>query len=454
MEDINLKNAEIKKLFYRFLYPTVLGMIFSAVFIVTDGVFVGKGLGSDALAAVNLVSPLYMIATGVGLMFGMGTSVIASIYLAKGKNKMANINITQSVVISCILMFLTTVLVLLFRKEILVMFNTPEDLQALADQYLFCFSLFLMPIALFNVLMFIIRLDGSPKFAMICNIVAAILNIVLDYFFIFVFKWGMKGAAIATGIGIVVGVLFMLIYLFGYFKVLCFTKIRLGYRNILLAIRSVVYIVQSGFPALLGELAISCMMVVGNYTFIKYIGKDGVAAFSIACYIFPIIYMVYNGIIQSAQPIVSFNFGINDGQRMRDTFLLALKTSVFCGVCFFLISCLFNSWLIGLFLRPDVPAYKVALEGLPYFASGYIFFGMNVIVIGYYQSINRGKFATMLMVQRGIVLMIFSFLILPKWLGVKGIWLAVPFAEFLLVIFLFFLVINRKMRMREIMQNV
>lgn len=168
---------------------------------------------------------------------------------------------------------------------------------------------------------------------------------------------------------------------------------------------------------------------MGNYTFIRYTGKDGVAAYSIACYIFPIIFMVYNGIIQSAQPIISYNYGAGLMRRGRDAFAMALGTAFVCGLAVFGFTWLFSPWIVGLFLTPDAPAYAIAVRGLPLFAAGYPFFGINVVTIGYYQSIERGRLATGLTVLRGIVLMAFCFLVLPRLAGVAGIWLAVPAAE-------------------------
>lgn len=117
-DSIDFKNTDIKTLFRKLLLPTVLGMIFSALFVITDGIFVGKGIGSDALAAVNIVAPLWLFSTGVGLMFGVGASVVASIHLSHGKVKVARINITQSVVISSLLLMCTSTLFCSFAPQV------------------------------------------------------------------------------------------------------------------------------------------------------------------------------------------------------------------------------------------------------------------------------------------------------------------------------------------------
>ena len=428
-DSIDYKGTAVGKLFRRFLFPTVMGMVFSAVFVITDGIFVGRGIGSDALAAVNLTAPLFTLGTGLGLMFGMGGSVMASVNLAQGKRRVAQINITQSLFVPALLIVLLSALLILCHKPLLLLLGTPPELMVPAREYLVWFTLFLTPLAVFNILMFIVRLDGAPRFAMACNIMAASINIVLDYLFIFEFGWGLAGAAIATGVGYIVGSGVMLRYMLRHSRTLHFVKFKTSYKSLRLTARNLGYMTYIGFPALLSELAISCLMVVGNYTFIRYTGKDGVAAYSIACYIFPIIFMVYNGIIQSAQPIISYNYGAGLMRRGRDAFAMALGSAFACGLAVFGFTWLFSPWIVGLFLTPDAPAYAIAVRGLPLFAAGYPFFGINVVTIGYYQSIERGRLATGLTVLRGIVLMAFCFLVLPRLAGVAGIWLAVPAAE-------------------------
>lgn len=443
-DSIDFKGASVRKLFYNFLFPTVLGMVSAAVFVITDGIFVGRGLGSDALASVNLVAPLFTLGTGLGLMFGMGGSVVASIHLSQGRKRIAEINITQSILVPGLLMAGISALVILFKAPVLRLLGTPPELMDSAGEYLVWFTLFLTPLAVFDILMFVVRLDGSPRFVMGCNMVAAGINIGLDYLFIFVFGWGLMGAAIATGIGFIVGSAAMLWYMFHRNRTLHLVPLKISRHSLVLTVRNIGYMAYVGFPALLSELAISCLMIVGNYTFIRYVGKDGVAAYSIACYIFPIIFMVYSGIIQAAQPLISYNHGAGLPDRAREAFGMALKTALLCGLFFFGISWLCAPQIVGMFLAPDVAAYRIAVEGLPWFAAGYPFFGINVVVIGYYQSIERGRLATGQTLLRGIVLMTLCFLMLPPLLGVTGIWLAVPIAEAIVTLLLLSLLLMPK----------
>ena len=216
-DSIDYKGTAVGKLFRRFLFPTVMGMVFSAVFVITDGIFVGRG-----------------------------------------------INITQSLVIPALLIALLSALLIHCHKPLLLLLGTPPELMVPAREYLVWFTLFLAPLAVFNILMFIVRLDGAPRFAMACNIMAACINIVLDYLFIFEFGWGLAGAAIATGIGYIVGSGVMLRYMLRSSRTLHFVKLKTSYKSLRLTARNLGYMTYIGFPALLSELAISCLMIVGN----------------------------------------------------------------------------------------------------------------------------------------------------------------------------------------------
>lgn len=435
-DSIDFGNMEIPRLFRKLLIPTVVGMVFSAVFVITDGIFVGKGIGSDALAAVNITGPLFLLTAGLGLMFGVGASVVASIHLSQERNKAANLNVTQALLVSSLLILALSALCWFFSTPVALFLGSSEKLLPGVLEYMIYFVPFLVFSLLLNTGMFFIRLDGSPYYAMACNAVAAVINIVLDYVFIFVFGWGLMGAALATGIGTAIGGVMMLAYLGFFSQTLRLCRIKLSRTSLMLTARNVGYMLKLGLSAFLSEASIACMMFLGNYVFIRHLGEDGVAAFSIACYIFPIIFMVYNAIAQSAQPIISYNFGLDDEARVLKAFRLSVQTAMAFGIAFFLLTVLFKEQFVSLFLDDSYGAYSIAVEGLPYFAFGYIFFAFNIVAIGYYQSVERARRATLITLMRGIVFLSVGFALLPALFGVRGIWFAVPLAEILTLAFI------------------
>lgn len=435
-DSIDFSSMEISTLFRKLLIPTVLGMVFSAIFVITDGIFVGKGIGSDALAAVNITAPLFMITAGIGLMFGVGSSVVASIHLSQGKRRVASINITQALVFSTLLILIMSALCFYYIEPLAKLLGSSDRLLPLAVEYMAWYLPFLVFYEILNIGMFCIRLDGSPTYAMMCNAIAAILNIILDYIFIFEFGWGIMGAAFATSLGTVIGGLMTLIYLLKFSRSLHLCRIKLSIKSMMLTLRNVGYMIKLGSSAFISEASIACMMFLGNYVFIHYLGEDGVAAFSIACYFFPIIFMVYNAIAQSAQPIISYNFGAGQPDRVRKALHLAIRTALICGISFFIITVLCRQNIVSLFIDRNYAAFDIAVNGIPYFDIGFIFFAFNMIGIGYYQSVERGQRAMIITLLRGVVFMLIGFLVLPKILGVPGIWLAVPFAELLTMLYI------------------
>lgn len=426
---IDFKKESVGKLFVRMLVPTLLGMVLTATITIADGVFVGHGVGSDALAAVNIVAPFFMLATGIGLMFGTGCSIVASIHLAHNKRKAANINVTQSLIVSVLLMVFLCAIVLLFRKEVAYALGASDRLMPFVMEYMTIIMPFLPMNMLLSIGLFVIRLDGSPRYAMWCNAVAGGVNVVLDYLFVFPFGWGLAGAAWATGIAEIVGALMVCFYLLFYSKVLKLYRLKFSYKSLRLTLRNVGYMIRLGFSSLLSELAIAFMMLVGNFVFMDLLHEDGVAAYSVACYCFPIIFMICNAIAQSIQPIVSYNYGLHHIVRVRKAFAYGLLAAVGVGVVVSVGALFLSRPLVGLFLSSELPAYIFAVEGMPYFASGALFFALNIICIVFLQSLEYFKTAAFLMLLRGFVLVGLMFVSLPMFMSVKGAWLAVPLTE-------------------------
>ena len=430
-DSIDFASMSVGRLFRKLFFPTLLGMVFSALFIITDGIFVGRGIGSDALAAVNITAPIFLVNTGMALMFGIGASVVASIHLSHGKLKVARINITQSVIAYLTLTLIGVVLIMANYADVAVLLGASPRLLPLAIEYMKWFVPFLMFSGILSAGLFYLRLDSAPKYAMICNIVAAVINMLLDYLLIYVLKLGMTGAAFATSLGYVIGAVMVLVHILNPKNKLHIIRFKTSRKSVLLTLRNVVYMCRMGGPTFLSQAAVATMMFVGNFVFNRHLGEDGVAAFSICCYLFPIVLMVYNAIAQSSQPILSYNYGAGFSARVRSAFYIAMAMAIGCGVTVFVLSLFFTPWVVSMFIDSTQPAYAIAVKGLPMFASGFVFFGVNMVAIGYFQSVERDRPAIALTILRGFVFIALCFSIMPILFGVSGIWLSVPMAELL-----------------------
>lgn len=431
---IDLGTAGVFTLFRKYFVPTLFGMLSMSAVTAMDGIFVGHGIGSDGIAAINICIPLLMLFTGMGLMVGAGASVVASIHLSHGKPKAARLNVTQAILFVTIVALIPSVLMMAYPSATARLLGASGHLTPMVREYLLWFVPQLMFQMWCSVCLFIIRLDGSPRLAMMCNLTAAIVSVLLGWLFIFPFGWGLMGAAFAATICLFVGGVMGIVYLFRFADKLRFYPMKWSVKSLRLFIRNIGCQCRIGSSALLTEATLATLMFVGNHVFMTYLGDDGVGAFGIACYYIPFVFMVGNAIAQSAQPIISYNFGSGYRTRVVATERIALLTSVVCGVIIMAAFSLFPHLLVGLFINPDNASARIAIEGYPYFSTAFVFFILNLTVIGYYQSVEQVKPATALALLRGFIFLIPSFLLLPKAMGTNGIWLALCLSEVLTTI--------------------
>lgn len=420
---LDYANGKITRLFSKMFFPTLLGLIFNALLTIIDGIFVGQGVGPEGIAAVNIIAPLFMVATGTGLMFGIGSSVIAGIAISRNDNSRASINTTQAYVFCAVFISLLAIVLLFFRKEIALLLGSSDELLPGALDYL----TWLIPgifLLIFECIgMMVIRLDGSPKFAMYCNIIPAVINIFLDYYLIFPCGMGVKGAAIATSLSIAVGALMVFVYFIRFSYVI---KFKWSPKNFAVNIWRQI---QIGSSAFITEVAMSFMMLTGNYMFMKYYGNSGVAAFSIACYLFPLMFMMSNAVAQSAQPIISYNYGAGATSRVKQAFALSIRVAFICGIIAFCALAFGAGQIVQLFIDPECDAGRLACAGLPIYATCAIFFSINISFIGYYQSIEKAFKAMIFTLMRGVVFLVPLFCIMPVLFPSWGIWAAIPASE-------------------------
>lgn len=421
----------IPALFRKYFIPTLFGMLSLCVVTAADGIFVGQGIGSDAVAAVNIVWAPMMFMYGLGLMLGIGCSVVASIQLSQGLVEKARRNVTYSLLAGTTIVVIYIAGMLASPSATGYMLGSSERLLPEVIDYLVFFTPGLVLNLWGMVGLFIVRLDGSPRLAMWCNVIPGLLNIVLDYVFIFPLGWGMKGAAAATGISVSTGGLMVLVYLTRYARTLRLISVPFTMDSLRAAVRSVVYQMRIGVSAFLGESTMAMLMFVGNQVFMRYLGDDGVAAFGIACYYCPFFFMIGNAIAQSAQPIISYNFGLGRTDRVVQTEHIALRTAVISGLLVMGMFIAIPDKMVGLFISTDSRAAEYAIAGLPWFASCVVFFVFNLTAIGYFQSVERVGPSTWFALMRGFIFLVPAFLILPGILGVTGIWISVAVSEIL-----------------------
>lgn len=451
-DKLDFGTGKISSLFRAMFFPTLVGMLFNSALNICDGMFVGHGVGSDGLAAINIVAPLFLICTGIGLMFGIGASVIGSIRLAEGNVKAARIIMTQAYMAGALIFGVVILISLLFTRPVLYALGCSQALEGLATDYL----LWLLPGLVFFYFqctgMMLIRLDGSPRYAMSVQIVSAVLNIFLDWHMVFPLAMGIKGASIATSISCIAGGLMVIAYFLFFSDKLKFYRLRLTAKSFMLSVRNTAYMIKIGLATFIAELSIGVMMVSGNFMFLSYLGEAGVAAFSVGCYLFPLIFSISNAVAQSSQPIISFNYGCSQWERVRQSLNIALVTACICGAVISAGMWTGAGLLSGIFLASTEEAYHLAVKGLPLLGLCALPFGINITFIGYYQSCEKAVRSIVYMLLRGVVFMIPGFILLPQLTGVSGLWLAIPQAELIAAVIIVSIYVFRDRKIRSVRQ--
>lgn len=428
-DKLDFANGKIGPLFRAMFFPTLIAMFFNSVLNLCDGMFVGHGVGSDALAAINIVAPLFLLCTGIALMFGVGASVIGGIRLSENNVKAARIILTQAFLSGTLIFSLVVCVCLIWPHHVLAALGSSPALENLAMGYMIYILPGLWFLALSCIGMMLIRLDGSPKYAMAIQVVSAVLNIFLDWLMVFPLGMGIVGAAVATSISIGICGSLVVAYFVRYYNTLCFYRLKRSWKSVRLTLRNTWYMIKVGLATFVAEGAVGIMMITGNYMFMIWLGEDGVAAYSIGCYLFPVMFSVSNAVAQSAQPILSYKYGAGRKGRVKQTLHMALITAGVCGLVISVLMWPGAPALVSIFLPSDLPAYGLALRGIPLLGSCAVFFALNIAFIGYYQSLEQAVISTVYMLLRGAVFLIPSFILLPELLGVDGLWLAIPLAE-------------------------
>ena len=349
--------------------------------------------------------------------------------------KFCNRCFSYIIVLNVTAYLLILLLVVFFNERIIRLMGANDNLLPMVKAYMYPCTAALGFLMISNSLNAVVRNDKAPAYAFISMVIGAVTNIFLDWLFIMKFGFGIFGAATATGIGQLFSMLFLVRYFMkpgSRFKFSFENRIKMDVMKKIAAI---------GFPSFIMEFTVALITILFNISFMKYSGEMGVSAFCIVGYVFYIFRMLYNGMGQGIQPIVSYNYGENKLDRVEATYKIGHKISFGIAVVILIWVNFFGSSLIRLF-NDDPELIKAAGHGLRLYASAIIFVGANFINISFLQSKDKSKAANILSVLRSTVFVLIGLLILPKFLGENGIWLALPFSD--LMTFLSTLVLKKK----------
>lgn len=420
-KSIDLKNDPIPKLFLCFSIPSVTGMLINALYAIVDGIFIGRFVGADALAAITIGYPIINLGVALSFLFGMGGATVMSLH---AKNlRLKNTCFSHLITLNVVAYIFLALLVFGFNDSLMILMGSNEELLPLVKEYLYTCTAALIFLMLSNSLNAVVRNDKAPTYAFISMVSGAVTNIFLDWLFIVIFDMGLFGGALATGIGQVVSFIILVTYFFR-----SGTKIKFRFEKLRLPF--FIKIVTVGFPSFTIEFAAAVTNTLLNKTFMAYSGPLGVSSYSIVTYICYMFRMVFSGFGQALQPIASFNYGIKEIQRVKQIFKIG-HLSALC-ISSFLLGCVFllGEWLIKMFTN-DPPLIEMSCKGIILFSSALVFLGANFVNIAYLQAKGSTKLSNMLSILRSVVFVLVAVVILPPLWGEAGIWLVLPASDLL-----------------------
>lgn len=438
MNTNSLTTENVSKLFFRYLIPAIMGTMVTSIYVLADTIIIGKGIGIDAMAALNIVLPLFNIFFGNGLLFGVGGSVLMSIARGRGDVKAGECYYTVSMILNAVTCILYTVLFWVFMDPIARFLGATDVTMPYVKEYVPYVIAGLSVFAFSTFLQTFVRNDGAPKLAMAAVVTGGISNVFLDILFVYPLHMGMAGASIASVIGSGITVI---ILLFHFRSKSCGLKFSLeGF-----SLKYVKQVFANGFTSFLVEITSGMVMFVFNIQLLEYVGDIGVSMYGVICNTTIIVICLCNGINQAAQPIISTNHGAGLYARIESVRRLGVKTAmVICSIPA-VIGLIVPNVFTYIFLNPNEELLALSPVAIRTYFIGFFVMGVNMFIVGYFQSIVKPVLSLILCLLRGCVLSILFVTILAPLFGVVGIWASVPLGEFVtLFIAVYFMKKNRK----------
>lgn len=418
-------HGNVLRVFFHYAVPAVFGLLAMSSAFMIDGIFLGNYVGSQALAAVNIAAPVWSGLFSVVTMLSVGSSVIAGKYL--GQNNLAAAKSIFTKALTCTLIFslASAILGILFLDPIVRALGANEQLAPLASSYLTvifrCAPAFLLGFCLY----YFVRVDNNPLLASSALLISALLNVVLDWCFIVVLELGIQGAAYATGIAHSIVFFVLVPYFLRADTKLKPTSLRGNWREIFKA-------VINGFSEFVNEISAGLTTLLVNWIMISRLGVEGVAAYTIVNYLFFSGIMIYYGIGESIEPLVSKNFGARQARKISAYISTALLSTLIIALCVCGILLVSTELLINIFLKPgEEVTTEIAIRFVSFFWPAFVFSGINICLTAYFTACHRPLQSASIALSRSLLLPLLFLFTLPQLFGDIGIFISVPIAEFL-----------------------
>lgn len=409
---------------FKYFVPAFIGVFVNALYNIVDRIFIGQGVGADALSGVSVVFPIMLIMMAFGMLIGIGTGVMVSINLGKKEMQKAEDTLGTGFLLMLVVSIVVMAFVFLLKKPILNSFGSTQATYQYANDYLNIIiggmPFMIVGFSLNNV----IRSEGNARIAMVSMILSSITNVILDAVFIYGLGMGVKGAAYATVISMFVLMLWVLIHFRSSRSVIKLRKNKVRYNRLLIT-----EIVMIGMAPFSMQIANSFVQGLLNKKLILFGGDLAVGAMGIINSVLTMFIMAVVAINMASQPIIGFNYGAKSAKRVKDALRISLIASTLIAIAGFIFIQAIPGVIVKLFNNDSKELYSIAVNGLHLVTLALPVVGFQVVASNFFQSVGKAKLAMFATLFRQVIMLIPLLYILPSILKINGIWISFPIAD-------------------------
>lgn len=438
-KNISLSDHFTYKKLLRFTLPSITMMVFTSIYCVVDGLFVSNFAGKTSFAAINLVMPFIMVLGGIGFMIGTGGTALVSKVLGEGDREKANRYFSMMIMLTAILGVILTVIGIVFIRPVAYFLRATDEMIDNCVIYGRIVIGFTVSFMLQNVFQSFLIAAEKPKLGLIATVAAGVTNMILDALFIAVFKWGVAGAAIATGISQCVGGILPFIYFIRpNTSLLKLVKTKLELRPLINAC-------ANGSSELMSNISSSLVSMLYNWQLMNYVGEDGVSAYGVLMYVQFIFIAIYVGYAIGCAPIVGYHYGAQNDSELKNMLKKSTILMGGSGIVLTALAMALSAPLSKIFVGYDEGLYSLTMHAFKLFSFSFLLAGFNIFVSSFFTALNNGGISATVSFLRALVFQTASVIILPIFFDIDGIWWAITVAEvFAFIISLTFLIAKRK----------
>lgn len=420
-QNVYLKPVTLKNIL-KFAVPTIAMTVFMSFYTMVDGLFVSNLIGTGALSAINLTAPLIQLVTAISTMLATGGSAVIMKKMGEQKTEEAKEDFTFLILVNVVVGFIMCGLGYLLMNHIFAGMNLSADVEGYCVEYLSRYLLFTVPILLMNNFTLYMIASEKATLSLVCSVSGGVLNMVLDFVFIAGLGMGIGGAAVATGLGYSVTAVVGLV-------VFSRKKSLLHFKKPVMRFRVLAGAATNGCSEMATALVTGIITMMFNWTMLRYVGEDGVAAVTIIMYVLMFASSLYTGYSYGVAPMLSYYYGEQNHEKLKKLVAVSLKVIAVISVMTVVMSFALTKPLVSVFARPDNPVHGLAVTGNRICTIALFFIGFNIFASGMFTALSNGVVSAVLAFSRSFVFMLVTMLVLPLTLGVNGIWLATPAAE-------------------------